>query len=54
MQRLLIGCAVGLGLLIGGFAPTPASAHYYYYGYHHHHHHHHHCWWKHHRRYCRY
>ena len=29
MQRLLIGCAVGLALLFGGVAPTPASAYYY-------------------------
>lgn len=25
MQRFLIGCAVGLGLLFGAFGPTPAA-----------------------------
>ena len=29
MQRLLICCVVGLGLLFGAFASAPASAHYY-------------------------
>ena len=29
MQRLLICCAVGLALLFGAVAPTPASAYYY-------------------------
>lgn len=50
MQRLLICFAVGLGLLFGAVAPTPASAYYYrhhyypykyhghYYRYHRHHH----------------
>ena len=31
MQRLLICCAIGLGLLAGTFTPTTVSAHYYYY-----------------------
>jgi hypothetical protein len=53
MQRLLICCAVGLGLLFGTFAPVPASAHYYHRHYYHHHHRHHHCWWHHHHRHCR-
>jgi hypothetical protein len=41
MQRLLICCAVGLALLFGAVAPTPASAYYYrhhHYRYHHNHH----------------
>ena len=49
MQRFLISCAVGLGLLFGSFAPTPASAYYhryyhhrYYHPYYHHHYYHHH------------
>jgi hypothetical protein len=44
MQRFLIACAVGLGLLVGAFGPIPASAHYYHRHYYHHHHgyHHHH------------
>jgi hypothetical protein len=51
MQRFFIACAVGLGLLVGAFAPTPASAYYYR---HHYYHHHHHCWWSHGHRHCRY
>jgi hypothetical protein len=52
MQRLLICCAVGLALIFGAFAPTPASAHK---GWRHHHHHYHGhtCWWKHGNRHCR-
>jgi hypothetical protein len=38
MQRLLICCAVGLGLLFGAFAPIPASAYYYHHHYYHHRH----------------
>ena len=38
MQRFLISCAVGLGLLLGAFAPTAASA--CYYRYHHRYYHH--------------
>jgi len=47
MQRLMIWCAVGLGLLFGTFAPAPASAydenhhHNYHHNYHHHHDYHH-------------
>jgi hypothetical protein len=52
MQRSLICCAVGLGLLFGAFAPTfvptPASAYYhryyhhrYYHPYYHHRYYHH-------------
>lgn len=41
MQRFLICCAVGLGVLFGAFAPAPASAYYYRHGYHHHHYYHH-------------
>jgi len=40
MQRFLICCAVGLGLLFGAFASTPASAHYPYYHHRYHHHRH--------------
>lgn len=36
MQRFLITCAVGLGLLFGAFAPIPASAYYYRHHYYHH------------------
>ncbi len=43
-MQLLICYAVGLGLLFGAFAATPASADY--------HHHHHHCWWHHGHHYC--
>jgi hypothetical protein len=39
MQRLIVCCAVGLGLLFGAFGSTPASAYDHYY----HHHRHHHC-----------
>jgi hypothetical protein len=59
MQRLLICFVIGLGLLVGAFAPTSASAYYYhrYHRYHHHyyHHHryHHHCWWRYGHRHCR-
>ena len=61
MQRLLIGCAVGLALLFGAVAPTPASAYYYrhhyypyryhghYYRYHRHHHYYNHRGYYHHR-----
>lgn len=56
MQRLLICFVVGLALLFGAVAPTPASAYYYHhhhYRYHHHHHyynhrrlyHHHYRYW---------
>jgi len=38
MQRFLICCAVGLGLLFGAFGPTPASAYYYHHHYYHHRH----------------
>ena len=43
MQRLLICCAVGLGLLFGALSPTPASAYYhryYHHRYYHHYYHH--------------
>ena len=61
MQRLLIGCAVGLALLFGAVASTPASAYYYrhhyypyryhghYYRYHRHHHYYNHRGYYHHR-----
>jgi hypothetical protein len=42
MQRLIICCAAGLGLLFGAFAPIPASAYYYHHHYHHPYHHHYH------------
>ena len=56
MQRLLICCGVGLALLFGAVAPTPASAYVYrghHYRYHHNHHyynhrsyyHHHYRYW---------
>jgi hypothetical protein len=38
MPRFLICCAMGLGLLIGAFAPIPASAYYYHHHYYHHRH----------------
>jgi hypothetical protein len=65
MKRFLICCAVGLALLLGASAPTPASAyyyrhyHHYYHPYYHHYYHpyyhrrHYRCWWRHGHRYCR-
>ena len=51
MQRFLFACAVGLGLLVGAFGPTPATAHYYRHHHHHGYHHHHHGYHHHHHRY---
>lgn len=52
MQRFLICCAVGLGLLFGASALAPASAYYYHHHYYHHHYYHHRYY--HHRYYHRY
>jgi hypothetical protein len=54
MQRLLVCGAVGLALMFGAFASTPASAHKGW-GWRHHHHNYngHTCWWKHGKRHCR-
>jgi hypothetical protein len=41
MRRFLISFAVGLGLLFGAIAPTPASAYYYRHGYYRPYYHHH-------------
>ena len=57
MQRFLICCAVGLGLLFGAFASTPASAYYPYYHHRHYYPYYHHRYYHHryyHHRYYRY
>jgi hypothetical protein len=57
MQRLLICFAVGLGLLFGALASTPASAYYPYYHHRYYHHRHYYPYYHHryyHHRYYRY